>query len=239
MKCKRIKSDGNKCNRNIADDAEYCYQHMTGWWNKFTYFFAELLGVKRKTLFWTIIFTVIVFFIQLHITYQYTKILDNLKLKPDIEAEISPYLYKAPFGDYLPLIVTNTGDFTFERIYIFISACNMQKNSNKYYERYELPLLPAHSERVVPFGNKETIKSFQKGNCYPFAGTERSQASFSFNPYGNSTSTVATACGYCLFEGAIRAEYTVDNELRVFEKNISSYFSSPVDLIINVTPIKK
>ncbi|MCK5107458.1 MAG: hypothetical protein KAQ83_01910 [Nanoarchaeota archaeon] len=44
-----------------------------------------------------------------------------------------------------------------------------------------LPLLPAHSEKTIPFGNEEVINGFKKGNCYPFAKEKRSYASITFS----------------------------------------------------------
>lgn len=236
MKCVGKKKDGTSCNRYAYDNFEYCYQHVNGFWKKVTFFLATILGVKRRFLLWFMLFSLIIFLIQGYVNYQYNQILDNLKLKPDIEVEISPFLFQATFGEYFPLIVTNTGDYTFEEVHIFINSCEMKKD---YYEHYRLPLLPAHSERTIPFGNKDVVKAFKKGNCYPFAGDERSYASFSFNPWriqqGENYTSVSTGCGICFFDVKVFAKYITEGRNETFKKNISSYLDFPVDLTITIT----
>lgn len=236
MKCKGKKKDGTPCNKDACENSEYCYHHVNGIWNKITFYLANIFGVKRRFLFWFVLFSLIVFLIQGYATYQYNQILDNLKLKPDIEVEITPFLFQAAFGEYLPLIITNTGDYTFEEVHVFINSCEM---NNKYYEHYRLPLLPAHSERTIPFGNKNVIRAFKKGNCYPFAGDERSYASFSFNPWriqqGENYTSVSTGCGICYFDAKIFAKYQIDGKNETFKKNISSYLDFPIDLTIKIS----
>lgn len=234
MKCKGKNRDDSPCNRNVSEGSEYCYQHVSGFWNKITYYLAEILGVKKRFLLWLILFSIVIFVIQMHISYQYTQILDNLKLEADAEVEISPYLYGAPFGEYFPMIITNTGDFTLENIDILVNTCEMNK-----YERYTLPLLPSHSERTIPFGNKETIESFKKGNCYPFAGKERSYPHFTFSPHrimqGENYTSVSTGCGICFFNVRIMGKYRDGNQNKTFDKIIRSYMDFPVDLIVSIS----
>lgn len=232
MKCKGKKKDGTECNRDSSEGSEYCHQHIRSICNKITFFLENLLGVKRRFLLWFILFALIIFFIQGYANYQYNQILDNLKLKPDVEIEISPFLFQEAFGEYLPLIITNTGDYTFEEVHIFINSCEMQD----YYEHYSVPLLPSHSERIIPFGNKEVIKLFKKGNCYPFAGKERSYPSFAFNPskIKNQTFTSA-ACGVCFFDAKVFAKYKYNEKNETFNKTINSYFNSPIELNLTIT----
>lgn len=236
MKCTGKKKDGTQCNRNASEGSEYCYQHIKGVWNKITYFLAEILGVKRRFLVWLVLFSMVIFIIQGYANHQYTQILDNLNLKPDIEVEISPFLYSAAFGEYLPLIITNTGDYTFKDVYVFIHSCEMP---SEHYDHYKLPLIPANSERIIPFGNKDVINNFKKGNCYPFSGSERSYASFKFNPFkiqqGENYTSVSTGCGICFFNAKIFANYYLDGKNETFKKNISSYLDFPVDLIITLS----
>jgi len=241
MNCKGKKKDGTPCNRNVSDESEYCYQHVHGTWNKITYFLANIVGVKRRTLIWAVLFLLVIFFIESYANYKYTQILDSLQLKPDVEVEISPFLYSAVFGEYLPLIVTNTGDYTFRDLHVFIHSCEMPE-TEKYYEYYRLPLVPSHSERMIPFGNKKVIEAFKKGNCYPFAGKERSYASFSFNPFriqqGENYTSVSTGCGICFFDAEIFASYTINNQNMTFNKNISSYLDFPADLTVMIASSK-
>ncbi|MEW6063581.1 MAG: hypothetical protein AB1571_04400 [Nanoarchaeota archaeon] len=237
MRCKGKKKDGNECSRDASEGSEYCYQHINGIWNKITFFLANLLGVKRRFLLWFILFALVIFLIQGYANYQYNQILDNLKLKPDVEVEISPFLFQEAFGEYLPLIITNTGDYTFEDIHIFINSCEMQ---DAYYEHYNMPLLPSHSERTIPFGNKKVIESFKKGNCYPFAGKERSYASFAFNPWkinqGENYTSTSTGCGICFFDARVFAKYIDHGENKTFNKTINSYLNFPVNLTISISP---
>lgn len=237
MKCKEKKKDGTDCNRDASEGSEYCYQHISGIWNKTTFFLANLLGVKKRFLLWFILFALIIFLIQGYANYQYNQILDDLKLKPNVEVEISPFLFQEAFGEYLPLIITNTGDYTFEEVHIFIKSCEMQDN---YYEHYSIPLLPSHSERTIPFGNKEVIKGFKKGNCYPFAGKERSYASFAFNPWkinqGENYTSISTGCGVCFFDAKVFAKYKNNEKNETFNKTINSYFDFPIDLTMIISP---
>lgn len=48
MKCKSKTKNGSPCNRETLEISGYCYSHIHGIFNKFTYFLAELLGTKRK-----------------------------------------------------------------------------------------------------------------------------------------------------------------------------------------------
>jgi len=237
VQCEANTRENQRCRRAAVDGHRYCWQHMHGLFNKLTYGLSELLGVKRRFLIWLLLFSIIVFLLQGYANYQYNQILDNLKLRADIEVEISPYLYSESFGEYFPLIVTNTGDFTFKDVHIFVSTCEMLRN--KYYEHYHLPLLPAHSERQIPFGNKETIAAFKKGNCYPFSGTNRSYASFSFNPFaimkGENYTSVSTMCGACFFNATVIAEYYEDNKNKTFKKKMRSYFDFPAPLTLTVS----
>jgi hypothetical protein len=251
MRCSGIKKDGTQCNRDAQENSQYCYQHVNGIWDKVTFFLANILGVKRRFLLWFIIFTLLIFFLQycstqkldelnmertMELQYNITSELDKLKLKPDIEVEISPFLFQTAFGEYLPLIITNTGDFTFNEVHIFINSCEMEDD---YYEHYRLPLLPAHSERTIPLGNRDVIRGFKKGNCYPFAKEERPYPSFSFNPWniqqGENYTSVSTGCGICFFEAKVFAEYQMDGMNETFKKNISSYLDFPVDLTVTIT----
>lgn len=235
MKCSGKTKDGHSCDRGVSGGSEYCFQHVNGFWKKITYFLANIFGTKRRFLLWFLLFSFILFIIEGYAAYRYNKILERLELKPNIEVEISPYLFQAAFGEYLPLIVTNTGDYTLKDVHIFINSCTMDKN---HYESFQLPLIPPHSERTLPFGNKQVIKEFKGGNCYPFSGEKRSYASFIISPSklkeeGNY-SVISTGCGLCLFNAVIFAHYISDIENKNFNKSIDSSFPSPISLTIDV-----
>lgn len=236
MQCKGKTTKGEPCQRNACEGQEYCFQHISGIFNKFTYFLADFLGCKRRFLLLVILLTILLSFIGMNINYKYNKILDELELKPDVEVEISPYLYTAQFGEYLPLLITNTGDFTFEDVNVFVSSCTMLEKN--YFEHYHLPLLPSHSERTLPFGNKDTISAFKKGNCYPFAGENKSYATFRFSPYlikqGQNYSGASVGCGICFFNATLFAKYVNKNETFI-KKNMRSYLNFPVELLLNIS----
>ncbi len=241
VQCEANTRRNQRCNRTAISGQRYCWQHINGWFNKLTYGLSELLGVKRRFIIWLLLFSIVVFFLQGYANYQYNQILDNLKMKADVGIEISPYLYKASFGEYLPLIVTNTGDYTLKDVHIFVSTCEMLEK--KYFEHYSLPLLPSHSERQIPFGNKETITTFKSGNCYPFSGAERSYPSFSFNPFhvmqGENYTSISTGCGVCYFNATVIAEYYEAENNQTFKKKIRSYFDFPVDLAVSISSGKE
>jgi len=236
MKCKGIKKNGASCNRNIPKDSKYCHQHIKGRWNKFTYFLANIFGVKRRFLLWMILFGFVIFLIQFNVSYQYTEILNNLKLKPDIEVEISPFLYVAPFGEYLPLIITNTGDYTLKDVQISIHTCEMPEKS---YDHYTLPLIPPHSERTIPFGNKAVIKAFKEKECYPFSSGRRDPASLGFDlgkvGEGYNYSSTSKVCGICYFNVKTLAKYTSKDKNMTFNKTVDSYFDFPIDVLLSIT----
>jgi len=237
MQCRGTKKDGSPCKNNAVSGNEYCYLHINGFCNKITYALAEFIGVKRRFLFWSLLFAIVMFLALGYLNNQYNQILERLNFKADAEVEISPYLYSAPFGEYLPIIITNTGDYTLRNVNLDISTCSML--SDNYFERYEIDLLPAHSARVIPFANEKTISSFKKGNCYPFSGRKRSFTSFSFNFFeiskGKNYSSVSTGCGICYFNASINANYTKQNKDELFVKEVRSYFDSPVDLTIEIS----
>lgn len=206
-----------------------------GFWNKFTYFISEVLGVKKRFLIWVIIFGIAIFFVQSLANHNIDKKLDSLGFKPDVEAEISPFLYKASFGDYFPLKITNTGDYTFKDIQLFVATCEMlDKNSNWSYQPYELPLLPAHSETMIPLGDIRTINAFNKFKCYPFL-KDKSDSSLAFNTnmsVGQNVTKTFTSCGKCYFNVKLFAKY---GENKTFQKDITSEFSFPVDTTITIS----
>ena len=184
----------------------------------------------------SLIIAIVNFLFLGYANYQYNKLLENIDSNPNAEIEVSPYLYEASFGEYLPLIITNTGDFTLRDVYIRLDSCEMPED---YGEQYFLPLLPAHSERVIPFGNKNVIKAFKKGNCYPFSGTNRSIAGFKFNigsvMSGKNYSSSSVGCGVCYFTSWIIGNYTDRGEEMQFKKQINSSFTFPVELTFSVS----
>jgi len=229
MRCKGKTKSGDSCNRTAIEGQDYCFQHVKGFFNKLTYTTSEILGVKRRFLFWSVLFAIVIFIIQMDTSYRYGEILDNLKRAPDAELEVSPFLYSAAFGEYLPMTLTNTGDYTFENISIYIHLCGME---NGTYDRYTLPLIPAHSERMIPMGNKKVVEIFKKGNCYPFAEEDRSYARFIISPSkmksGAEYTSISVGCGQCLFKAKIFA--TIANNGASFNKTVDSYFDSPLEL---------
>lgn len=237
MRCKGITKNNLECQRNAYGNTSYCWQHKKNIFNKLTMGLAEIMGVKRRFLLWAIIFIIIFFLIGVYVTHSINKKLDELSFEPDIEIEISPYVYEATFGEYFPLIVTNTGDYTFRNIIIGISSCEMLDEG--YYEIYELPLLPSHSERTIPFGNIETIEAFKEKDCYPFTRSDiEDYPSIHFNPFTlkQEISDTSVLCGVCYFNATIRAEYLKNNKTEIFEKKMRSYFSFPTEVTISVSP---
>ncbi len=236
MKCQGTTNEGNPCDREASEGTNNCYQHIHGTWNRTTHLIANFFSVKRRFLFLFILFSVLLFCIQLQVSYNYAQIRDDLQKVPNIEVEISPFLYSAAFGEYLPLIVTNTGDYTFREVDIFIHSCEMPEDYDEYYQ---VPLLPSRAERIIPLGNKDVIQGFKKANCYPFAGKDRSYASFTFNPLkmkpGENVSAVSTGCGICFFDADISAKYIVKDMNVTFNKKIRSYLTFPVDLQLTVS----
>jgi len=112
--------------------------------------------------------------------------------------------------------------------------------SDNYYEHYKLPLLPAHSERVIPFGNKKTIESFKEGNCYPFAGENRSYVTLIVKQdkivRGENYTYISTGCGICYFNATITAQYYDEGKNETFNKTMRSYIESfPVDVEVTAT----
>ncbi len=204
------------------------------------YFFANILGVKKRFLYWLLLFSITLFLIQGYANYQYSQILDRLKLEPDLELEISPFLYESTFGEYLPFIITNTGDFTLEKVNIYLQTCQMEEQNES--EHYTLLLLPSHSERIIPFGNPETIELFKSGNCYPFAGEDRERGEFNALirlPIKDHVKVITTACSYCKFNATITAEYKDRDEIKNFSKFVSSSFLSPRTYALIVSVPKK
>ena len=153
MACLGTTKDGQPCQRNPEVGEQYCWQHTNGFLKKSTLFIASILGVKRRFLIWLIIFSIGVFLLQTYASNKINYRLDQLEFKPNIEMEVSPYLKQDKFGEYLPLIIYNTGDFTFKDIYFAITSCGM----DNLYDQYHLPILPAHSQKEIPFGNKHVI----------------------------------------------------------------------------------
>lgn len=103
-----------------------------------------------------------------------------------------------------------------------------------------MPLLPAHSERLVPLGNKDVIEAFKKGNCYPFAGEKRSPPFFSLNlsekEAGENYTAFMTGCGICYFDARVFARYDIDEKGNVtFNKTVRSYFDFPVNITARAT----
>lgn len=210
-------------------------------WNKSTNFIANLMGVKRKTLLWAVIFAVLVFLGQTWISYGINQKLDQFQLKPDIDIELSPFLYNSQtFGEYLPLIVTNTGDFTLKNIMVFVSTCEMlDKNGNfSNYQPYTFPLIPAHAERTAPFAENLTITGFKKLKCYPFSDDRFKGVSISFT-LGDTKNVTSSGylCGYCSFRAYVFANYTDGNIQRNFKKQIDSEFTFPYKLTETISPI--
>lgn len=237
MECKYKKEDGTPCKRDAFEGKEYCWQHLKGFWNKLIYGLCNVLGVKKRFLVWFVIFSLIIFVVQGYANYHYNKKIEQLYFKTDLEVEISPFLYQASFGEYFPLIITNTGDYTFRNVEIFISTCKMLEDN--YYEYYRLPILPSHSEREIPFGNQETIEAFKEKACYPFSKGRLSNApSVSFNPFtiSGEVSDTGLLCGVCYFNATLFAEYEKNNKTLFFNKSIYSFFDFPAEITITISP---
>ncbi|MCK5107457.1 MAG: hypothetical protein KAQ83_01905 [Nanoarchaeota archaeon] len=52
---------------------------------------------------------------------------------------------------------------------------------------------------------------------------------------GENKTTEFTGCGVCLFNVNVFAEYQINGMNETFKKNISSYFDSPMNLLITRT----
>jgi len=187
----------------------------------------------KKELLWKIITLLIIimnFFVMGYFSYKYNSLLEKLDYKPNIEVEISPYLKQETFGEYFPMIITNTGDFTFRDVFIGIKSCEMES-----YEIYTLPLLPSKSEREIYFGNKNVIESFKKLNCYPFLRDD-SPVSLAF-PIGTKEeiSSTGNVCGVCYFNAKIFATYNDSETIKNFNKSIDSQFPYPTEITISIS----
>lgn len=178
-----------------------------------------------------LIFIIANFFIMGYFSYKYNVLLERLNYKPDMEVEISPFLSEKPFGEYLPMIITNTGDFTFQNIHIGIKSYGTDG-----YETYSLPILPSHTDRELPFGNIKMVESFKKINCYPFL-KDKVSISISYN-IGNSeeVSSSGNVCGVCYFDVKVFAIYNDSGQIKNYSKNISSQFPCPIELNISISP---
>ncbi|KHO45517.1 MAG: hypothetical protein QS98_C0010G0043 [archaeon GW2011_AR3] len=235
MACLGTTKDGQPCQRNPEVGEQYCWQHTNGFLKKSTLFIASILGVKRRFLIWLIIFSIGVFLLQTYASNKINYRLDQLEFKPNIEMEVSPYLKQDKFGEYLPLIIYNTGDFTFKDIYFAITSCGM----DNLYDQYHLPILPAHSQKEIPFGNKHVIDIFKSLECYPFSRLTNVGYSFDFSmsdiQTGKKVSGVSIGCGWCYFKVLLVAQYSKDGKNESFSKNITGMYRAPVQLIYTIS----
>jgi hypothetical protein len=196
--------------------------------NKFTYGLSELLGIKRRFLLWFIIFSLILFASQTFLNHKVDRILTEVEKNPNIDAFIVPFVQKEIWGDYLPLMIVNSGDLTLYNITIGVKSCVMS-NLNQTYEVHNVPILLPYNEYVIRFGNKETIKDFERLWCTP--SSDYPYPSFSFSPTMNQTQVNnMTTCGYC--------QYTVKIFSDKINRTIESWYRSPIDLTITVEPPK-
>src|SRR3989344_4152629 len=133
MGCEAITKEGELCKNNSVEGLKFCHLHIRGFCSTISYYLSVILGVKPRFLFWCILFAVIIFLIQVDFDRKYNNFLDTLTYEPDVEIEISPFLQSAAFGEYLQMIVTNTGDYTFYDVHVSITTCGMNDN----YDHYE------------------------------------------------------------------------------------------------------
>lgn len=107
------------------------------------------------------------------------------------------------------------------------------------YELYSLGLLPAHSERFLPFANNKTITECKRGNCYPFAGNKRSISSY-IVPFGKVYSeetytSTSIGCMKCLSDVIIFANYSFNGKSESFKKETHPYFDFPSELTLTIS----
>ena len=179
----------------------------------------------------TLILFVLNFLLMGYLNFQYNGILESLNNKPDIEIQVSPFLQSAPFGEYLPMIVTNTGDFTLTDVYIGIWSCEMDR-----YETYSLPLIPSGIQMEIPFGSKKVIEGFKEKECYPFSNGRNEGVSLNFTIGGGTNVTSSgISCGFCKFKSQIYAKYNDSGDIKNFHKEINLSFPYPSELIITIS----
>lgn len=221
--CKGKTRKGDNCKRNAIEGQEYCYQHVNGWINKITYWLSESLGVKRKFLWVFIIVTLILF----GINHKVDVMLTELEKKPDVNGFVVPFVQREPWGDFLPLMILNTGDLPLYNVTVGIQSCVM-KNLNKSFEIHRVPLLLPYHEYVIKFGDSDTIHDFERMWCTP--SSDYPYPSISFNPslLNQSTMSTTTTCGYCF--------YTLKIYSDKINKTIEGRYRAPINISILVRP---
>ena len=185
--------------------------------------------VKHKNLGLALLIVITTFLLGGFVDYEYNQILEKMDKKADVNVYIDPYLQFEPSHEYLPVMVTNTGDLPLYNLTIGIQSCVMKNISEKYFEVHRIPYILPCNEYIIRFGNNETINDFKRANCTP--SSKYSHPSISINPFSNDTKISTTiTCGYCYYTIIIRSDDELIN--RTFRKRCRS----PVDITIESGP---
>lgn len=190
---------------------------------------AEYFGVKPKNLRLVLLIAIIAFLIVGLVDFEYNQILEKMDKKADVDVYIDPYLQFEPSLEYLPVMVTNTGDLPLYNLTIGIQSCVMKNISGEYFEFHRIPYILPYSEHLIRLGNNETINDFKRANCTPSSKYPR--PSISVNPFSNDTEiSTTTTCGYCYYTIIIQSDDGLID--RTFRKRCRS----PVDITIESGP---
>jgi len=194
---------------------------------------TEYFGCKPKSLGLVLALAIIILLAQIFVLgyaqFKYNQILEKMDKKADVNVYIDPYLQFEPSLEYLPVIVTNTGDLPLYNLTIGIQSCVMKNISGEYFEFHRIPYILPYSEHLIRFGNDKTINDFKRANCTPSSKYPR--PSISVNPFSNDTEiSTTTTCGWCYYTIIIQSDDGLIN--RTFRK----WCRSPVDITIESSP---
>ena len=82
----------------------------------------------------------------------------------NVTAYVKPVIVSEPQGDYLPLMVLNTGDLPLYELRIYVKSCIMSE-LGKDYEAHYLPALLQYNEEMLKFRDSETIEISRSKFC--------------------------------------------------------------------------
>jgi hypothetical protein len=137
-----------------------------------------------------------------------------------------PYIQNGAEGDYLPVVVSNSGDITLHNLLIGIRSCPMEENES--FETFEVPYILPNKEFILRFGNNKTIQSFKRMWCTPSSVYPYPSINFSISHYNvTSKMDTMTTCGYCLYEVVVHSDE--------FDKTINGSYKAPIDVTMSVS----
>jgi len=226
--CKGITKNGAPCAKRSVEGRDYCYLHIDGFLNKISYGLCELFGVKRRFLIWAIIFAVVLFVVATSVAYKIDKILTEVEKHSDVYAFMVPFVQREPWGDYLPVVVLNTGDLPLYNVSVGIQTGVMKNIRGDNFEYHFIPVLLPYNQYIIKFGNKDTIKDFERVWCTPSSDYPYPSIFVPLNLSSNqSIASNTTTCGYC--------EYTVEIYYEKINKTVYDKYRCPIDMTITVT----